>query len=140
MRIEAWDPWSDDRRQHGTEDEIRAATSKATQAGWRDGYARLYYGKSHIDWPIQGMRIGPVALLEIAGEPFTEINRQIIAKSPFPHTLFSGYSHGDFGYIPARNAYAEGVYEVEASPFSPEAHEIIVQEGLAILEELAQPL
>ncbi|HXW15676.1 MAG TPA: hypothetical protein VEN79_14305 [Terriglobia bacterium] len=57
-----------------------------------------------------------------------------------PHTLFSGYSHGDFGYIPAQSAYAEGGCEVEASPFSPEAHEIIVQKGLAILEELVQPL
>ena len=130
----------EDRRRHGTEDEIRAATSKATQAGWRAEYARLYFGKSHIDWPFQGIRIGPVALLAIAGEPFTEINRQIVSKSPFPHTLFSGYSHGGFGYIPASSAYAEGGYEVEASPFSPDAHGIIVQEGLSILEELAQPL
>ena len=130
----------EDRRRHGTEDEIRAATSKATQAGWRAEYARLYFGKSHIDWPFQGIRIGPVALLAIAGEPFTEINRQIVSKSPFPHTLFSGYSHGGFGYIPASSVYAEGGYEVEASPFSPDAHGIIVQEGLSILEELAQPL
>ena len=130
----------EDRREHGTEDEIRAATSRATQAGWRADYARLYYGKSHIEWPMQGIRIGPVALLAIAGEPFTEFNRQIVSKSPFPHTLFSGYSHGGFGYIPARSAYAEGGYEVEASPFSPEAQGIIVKEGLSILEELAQPL
>ena len=126
-------------RRDGTEQAIQAATARATQAGWRAEYSRLYYGKTHTDWPLQGIRIGPVALLAIAGEPFTQINRDIVAKSPFAHTLFSGYSHGGFGYIPARDAYAEGGYEVEASPFSPEAHGIIVQEGLAILEDLAKP-
>jgi neutral ceramidase len=125
------------RRKEGRAEEIRAATSKATQAGWRADYARLYHGKTHVDWPLQGIRIGPVALLAIAGEPFTEINQEIVSRSPFQHTLFSGYSHGGFGYIPARNAYAEGGYEVEASPFSPEAHDVIVKESLAVLGELA---
>ena len=125
-------------RREGQSEEIRAATSKATQAGWRAEQARLYHGKTHVDWPLQGIRIGPVALLAIAGEPFTEINQEIVSRSPFAHTLFSGYSHGGFGYIPARNAYEEGGYEVEASPFSPEAHDVIVKESLAILEELAK--
>jgi neutral ceramidase len=125
-------------RREGDEGEIRAATSRATQLGWRAEYARLYHGKTHVDWPLQGIRIGPVALLAIAGEPFTEINQEIVSRSPFAHTLFSGYSHGGFGYIPARNAYPEGGYEVEASPFSAEAHDIIVKESLAMLEELAK--
>jgi hypothetical protein len=124
-------------RQAGEAEEIRRATSKATQAGWRADYARLYFGKTDIDWPLQGIRIGPVALLAIAGEPFTEINQAIVAGSPFTHTLFSGYSHGGFGYIPSRAAYAEGGYEVEASPFSADASEIIVNEGLSLLRELA---
>lgn len=121
----------------GNEEEIRAATARATQAGWRADYARLYYGKTHSDWPLQGIRIGPVALLAIAGEPFTEINQAIVSRSPFAHTLFSGYSHGGFGYIPSRNAYAEGGYEVEASPFSIEASDVIVNESRAVLKELA---
>jgi hypothetical protein len=125
-------------RSGGHLEEIRAATAKATQAGWRADYARMYHGKTHVDWPLQGIRIGPVALLAIAGEPFTEINQEIVSRSPFAHTLFSGYSHGGFGYIPARNTYAEGGYEVEASPFSPEAHDVIVKESLAVLEELAK--
>jgi len=124
-------------RKEGNEDEIRRATARATQAGWRADYARLYYGKTDIDWPLQGIRIGPVALLAIAGEPFTEINQAIVSSSPFAHTLFSGYSHGGFGYIPSRTAYAEGGYEVEASPFSVEASDVIVNESLTILRELA---
>lgn len=125
-------------RRDGHPERIRAAIAKATQAGWRADYARMYHGKTDVDWPLQGIRIGPVALLAIAGEPFTEINQEIVSRSPFAHTLFSGYSHGGFGYIPARNTYAEGGYEVEASPFSPGAHDVIVKESLAALEELAK--
>jgi len=124
-------------REQGDEDEIRRATAAATQAGWRADYSRLYYGKSHFDWPLQGIRIGPVAMLAIAGEPFTEINQAIVAASPFAHTLFSGYSHGGFGYIPSRKAAEEGGYEVEASPFSAAASDLIVSESLKVLEELA---
>ena len=125
-------------RKEGGEAEIRRATAVATQAGWRADYARRYFGKTHSDWPLQGIRIGPVALLAIAGEPFTEINRAIVAGSPFAHTLFSGYSHGGFGYIPSRDACAEGGYEVEASPFPAEASEVIVRESLAVLNDLAK--
>lgn len=123
-------------RREGTEAEIRAATSKATQAGMRADRARLYHGRSHIDWQLQGIRIGPVALIAIPGEPFIEISQEIAARSPFPHTLFSGYSNGGFSYLPVRSAYPEGGYEVETSPFAPGAAEIVVEEALRMLQEL----
>ena len=99
--------------------------------------ARLYHGKTHLDWPLQGIRLGLIALLSIAGEPFTEINQQIIAASPFSQTLFSGYSNGGFGYLPTRSAFAEGGYEVETSPFSEDAAEILVNESIQMLKELS---
>jgi hypothetical protein len=76
-------------------------------------------------------------LLSVAGEPFTEINREIVSNSPFAHTLFSGYSNGGFGYIPTTTAFAEGGYEVEASPFSSEAPSVLVSEAILLLRELA---
>ena len=123
-------------RREGTETEIRVATAKATQAGMRADRAKLYHGKSTIDWQLQGIRLGSVALICIPGEPFTEINQAIVARSPFPHTLFSGYSNGAFSYLPVRSAYAVGGYEVETSPFSPEAAEMVVEEALRMLHEL----
>src|SRR5579875_341892 len=125
-------------RNEGNAEAIRAATARATQACWRAGYASRYYGKTHIDWPIQGIRIGSIALISVSGEPFIEINQEITRNSPFAHTLFSGYSHGGFGYIPVRSAYEEGGYEVEASPFSPEAADLLVREVHQLLEELAE--
>ena len=123
-------------RREGTEVEVRTATAMATQAGMRADRARLYHGRAHIDWQLQAIRIGPVALVCIPGEPFTEISQEIAARSPFPHTLFSGYSNGGFSYLPVREAYPAGGYEVETSPFSPGAAEIVVEESLRMLQEL----
>ncbi len=124
-------------RREGTEEEIRAATARATQSKMRAERARLYFGKTHIEWQLQGIRIGSVALLSVPGEPFTEINQQIVAGSPFTHTLFSGYSNGGFGYLPVRSAYGEDGYEVETSPFSEEAADVLIKESLQMLRELA---
>jgi len=123
-------------RLHGTEEQLREATARATKAGMRADRSRLYHGRSHIEWQLQGIRIGSIALVCIPGEPFTEIGQEIASRSPFPHTLFSGYSNGGFGYMPVRSAYPEGGYEVETSPFSPDAAEIVVSETVRLLEEL----
>jgi neutral/alkaline ceramidase-like enzyme len=125
-----------DLQNHGTDEEIRAARAKATQAGMRAENARLYQGKTHIDWQLQGIRIDSVALLSIPGEPFSETNQRIVEGSPFADTLFSGYSNGGFGYLPISSAYEDGGYEVDVSPFAPEASEIVVKEGLQMLQEL----
>jgi neutral/alkaline ceramidase-like enzyme len=121
---------------HGTDEEIRAVRAKATQAGMRAENARLYSGKTQIDWQLQGIRINSLALLSIPGEPFTETNRRIVEGSPFADVLFSGYSNGGFGYLPVPSAYKEGGYEVEVSPFAPDASEIVAKEALLMLSDL----
>ena len=126
-------------RSGGDEAKIREATAKATQAGMRADRALWYHGKKHVDWQLQAIRIGPVALVCVPGEPFIETSQEIAKGSPFAHTLFSGYSNGGFGYIPIREAYPEGGYEVEIAPFAPGAAELIVKEALAMLAELHDP-
>jgi hypothetical protein len=125
-------------RSERNEAKIREATAMATQAGMRADRALWYHGKTHIPWQLQGIRLGDVALICIPGEPFTEIGQEIARRSPFPHTLFSGYSNGGFGYIPVRDAYSEGGYEVESSPFAPGAAELIIEESLLMLNELCE--
>jgi hypothetical protein len=51
--------------------------------------------------------------------------------------LFSGYSNGAFGYIPTREAFAEGGYETVASPYAPGAAEVLAGEALRLLAEVA---
>jgi len=125
-------------RASGTEAEIRQATARATQAGWAASAARANHGKTEIPWQMQGIRIGDTALLSVQGEPFVEIGLRIAEASPFAHTLFSGYANGAFGYIATREAWHEGGYEVRGgSPFSAEAADVVVEEGLRLLRELA---
>jgi hypothetical protein len=124
-------------RREGSVEEVRLATAKATQAGWRADYAQRYYGMKTIAWELMAIRIGEVALVSVPGEPFIETAQAVLAQSPFPHTLFSGYSNGGFGYIPTREAHAEGGYETEATPFSADAAEVLAAESIQILQELA---
>ena len=124
-------------RAEATEPEIRMATALATQAGTRSDLARLYHGKTSAAWPLQTFRIGPIALIAVAGEPFAETGVEIAARSPFPHTLFSGYSNGGFGYIPTRQAFHEGGYETDVSPFSEEAAKVLCAAALDQLNEVA---
>jgi neutral ceramidase len=124
-------------RREGSVEEIRSATARVTRAGMRAQRARLVHGKTHIERQMQGIRIGPIAFLSIQDEPFIEIGQQIVAASPFAYTLFSGYSNGNFGYLPVRSAFAEGGYEVSVSLYSPDAADIVVQEGIRMLHELA---
>ena len=123
-------------RQSGNVEELRAATARSTQANSRAEMARLYAGKPTVDWELQCIRVGSLAFLSCQGEPFLEISQRIVADSPFQHTLFSGYSNGAFGYLPTRQAFDEGGYEIDASPFAPAAAEVLIAESLRMLHEM----
>lgn len=123
-------------RDQGDLEEMRRVQAQATQMGWRLQNARLYGSVTHVAWPVQVIRIGDIALVSTAGEPFSSIGERIRNDSPFPFTFVSGYSNGGFGYIPDRQAYVEGGYEVAATPFSPDAADVLVQECTHMLHEL----
>jgi hypothetical protein len=125
-------------RDEGTADEIRVATAAATQAGWRAEYSRNYFGSDTIPWELMVITIGSgIALVSVPGEPFTETAQAIRSQSPFAHTLVSGYSNGGFGYIPTHEAFGEGGYETEATPFSESAADTLAAEAVRLLNELA---
>jgi neutral ceramidase len=121
----------------GSHGGIQQARAMATQARTQADLSRFVYGKTHLDVPIQGIRVGPIALLATPLEAFTEIAQAIIAGSPFVHTLFCGYSNGVLGYLPTREAYGEGGYEVAISLFAPDAAEVLVEQSKVLLQELA---
>ena len=78
-----------------------------------------------------------VGLITAPGEIFTEIGQSIVARSPFPHTLFAGYANGTIGYVPTRTAYAEGGYEVtHACQVAPDAGEQIEEESIRLLRSI----
>jgi hypothetical protein len=86
---------------------------------------------------LQGLRIGDVALIAMPGEPFAEIGAAVRAKSPFPFTMFCGYSNGKGGdYMPIASEYQHGGYEVERSPYGPEAADKVIAAAAALAQQL----
>ena len=82
------------------------------------------------------LQIGPAVLVGTEGEPFAEIGLEIKARSPRPATWFGGYTGGWAGYIPTPDAYPRRGYEVDTSPFAPEAAGRLMVETLAALTAL----
>ncbi|HLJ59198.1 MAG TPA: neutral/alkaline non-lysosomal ceramidase N-terminal domain-containing protein [bacterium] len=115
--------------------EIEAATFVTKRANMTVTRARTYGGRSEDAVELHLLRIGPAVLAAISCEPFAEIALAIKARSPFPHTWFGGYVGGWGGYIPIADEYPRGGYEVETSPFTPEAAARVVDGTLAALQE-----
>jgi hypothetical protein len=81
-------------------------------------------------------RVGDVAFVGLGGEVFNEIGGAIKAASPFPHTVIITHCNGAGGYVPTKQSYPDGGYEVTTSPFLPEAAEMLTQEAVRLLGTL----
>ena len=86
---------------------------------------------------MQLFQIGPAVFVGAEGEPFVEIGLAVKERSPFPWTWFGGYVGGWAGYVPTADAYPGLGYEVETSPYAPEAAARLVDGTVAALDELA---
>lgn len=111
-------------------------------------------GKKTMSVPVhtQALRIGNLAIASAAGETLVELGLQVRQKSPFPETLFLGYSNGCIGYIPSRNCYPDGGWSASKTYYvpdmlcqsymlpmhvAPEAGEILVKGAVNLIGKLA---
>jgi hypothetical protein len=116
--------------------EIEAATFATKRANMALSRAATYGGKRDFPAELHLLQIGPAVFAGSEGEPFAEIGMAIKADSPYPATWFGGYTGGWAGYIPTPADYPLGGYEVDTSPFAPEAAGRLVEETLAALRTL----
>ena len=116
--------------------EVEAATFAAKRAAMTRERARSFGGRSELPVELHLLQIGHAVLAGIPCEPFAEIGLAVKARSPFRHTWFGGYTGGWLGYIPVPEEYPRGGYEVETSPFAPEAAGRVVEGTVAALQEL----
>lgn len=58
-----------------------------------------------IQIPIQAIKLGEVGIVTVPGETFSLQGMEVKRRSPFPSTLFVGYTNGCVSYIPTRDAY-----------------------------------
>ena len=85
---------------------------------------------------VWAMRLGDVGIVGLPGEVLTEIGMQIKQRSPFPVTMTVSLANGCIGYLPTDNACREGGYEPSWSPVGPGTERVLVEAGVALLEEL----
>lgn len=117
--------------------EVEAATFVVKRANMACSRAAAYGGRETFPTELHLLKIGPAVIVGVEGEPFAEIGLAIKAESPLAHTWFGGYTGGWAGYVPTAEAYPLRGYEVETSPFAPEAADLLVAETLAALRDLA---
>jgi hypothetical protein len=76
------------------------------------------------------------AWVSLPGEIFVELGLAIKKESPFPYTMIAELANGSIGYIPDRQAYAQGNYEVVSARCALGSGELLVQTAVRLLREL----
>lgn len=77
-----------------------------------------------------------VAIIAIPGELFVELGLEIKKRSPFANTLVITLANTHISYIPTKQAFSEGGYEVVNSRLGVGSGEKLVDEIVTILNEI----
>jgi hypothetical protein len=88
---------------------------------------------------LQIIRLGDIALVGIPGEMFARLGLELRRRSPFRHTCIIGLANEEIGYIPDRQAYADGGYQTWVgwhSMLEVGTGEAMVDQAVAMLDEL----
>jgi hypothetical protein len=99
---------------------------------------RVDQGAGELHTHMTLLSIGDLVLVGVPGELFAELGIAIKANPYFRHTLVLGYCNDLVGYIPTREAYEVGGYEVETSRVAQGSGELLVHLALAHLAEMHQ--
>lgn len=87
----------------------------------------------NLPFRLQVATIGPAAVVAMPGETFMELGLELRQGTGAPVTFVVGYSNEAISYVPTREAYPEGGYEVDVAQVAAGAGEKLVQEALALL-------
>lgn len=93
----------------------------------------------YLEYEIQAMRVGDIALVGLPGEPFVEGQLAIKIGSPARHTFVAHATTEYVGYLPTREAHRRGGHEVDFSYWAklcPEALDMVVENCLDMLKTL----
>jgi hypothetical protein len=104
-----------------------------------EAHARLvleHASRADRDEPVRvrvsALGLGPATHVGIGGELFTELGMHIKRALGAGCTFVAVLCDGTIGYIPTRDAYAEGGYEPSASPLAAGGGEAIVDAVVAL--------
>ena len=104
-----------------------------------------------IDFEVQALRIGDIALVALSAEVFSGTGKEIKARSPIPYTNVLGYSNGCVMYLPRAQDYPPGGWDVHVRykipdmlfqnylvpvAFHPSSEQKVVATALELLHEI----
>ena len=85
---------------------------------------------------LSAIKIGNIILTGVSGEVFNEISVSMRSKSPYAFTFMVTHCNGSSGYLITDAAYAEGGYEVNSTRAKSGAEKAIIENLLAMINEL----
>ena len=97
---------------------------------------RLEHGPEFFQLNLLGIQIGPVAMVGIPGEPFTDIGVAIKEAPGWELILPCALTNGNEGYFPMQSAYDEGGYESRTSQYKAGIAELLIDNAKALLDNL----
>jgi neutral ceramidase len=113
-------------------------TPRKAGLGWPSdlaGYSETSNtGAAVVRLPVRFLKINnDIAIWAAPVELFCEIAIGVREHSPFPFTFYFGYANGWLGYLPTKEEFAHGGYEVNTSPYTDAAGEDLAHAVLAYL-------
>jgi len=84
------------------------------------------------------IRVGSIAFASTPYEMFNQSGKQLKERSPFDFTFMCAYTNGSNGYIPTKEAFPNGGYEVNVCSFKPGTAEQVVDSLVELLESLQE--
>jgi neutral ceramidase len=88
---------------------------------------------------LSALRLGDLAIVFVPGEIFSETGLKIEKASPFRNTIVVGFAESSIGYVPPKQAFQEGGYEIGPGKWSflqEQAESILRTEIDSLLKKL----
>ena len=103
--------------------------------------ARWFYSAEKeelIPIELQALQLSDAVFVTFPGEVFVEIGLEVKQRSPFPKTFVIGLANNGRtgGYLPTREEYQEGDYEVVGTQYDETAGEVLVEAALDLIGKL----
>lgn len=118
-------------------DKLLHAKSAALYASIENFYARETekFTDRVMEIELQGIRVGDAVFIAVPAEVFVEIGLQL--KKYAPHkTYIVGIANGYIGYLPTRESYKDGGYEVVSARCAEETHELLIDRAIELEKQL----
>ena len=150
LPVETLEQFAADHRRLKAEAQAASQSLRAKVHGAMLGWAESTLGAirtgqvmTEVPAEAQVICLEGILLVGVPGEPFVDVGRAIKAQAPAEHVFVIGYANDDIGYIPTREEYGRGGYEIDdaykyygyPAALAPEAGEAFVASVLRLIDD-----